>query len=211
VERLTGAGDGQLPEAVRRLVACLDRITISDWTREHERMFGHAVQGSSPPYELEYGEEHSHRQPQELGDIAAFYHAFGVRAHPAAHERVDSVVAECDFMQWLLYKQACALDEDQPEAAGVCEAAARRFLAEHLGQWAPAFALRLLRASGGVLAEVAEALLAWIVSECARAQVPAGSRDLPLRASSERDIVTCTALCGGPPTESSHGSCGPSR
>ena len=185
---------GSLPDAVRRLVTALGVVSMTEWTHEHERVFGHSVQSAAPPYELEYGEEHSHRQPQELGDIAAFYQAFGLRASLASHERVDHIVTECEFLQYLLYKQACALDEASQERADVCEAAARRFLSDHLGRWGPAFCLRLLRAAEqGVLGAVAEAALAWLVQDCQHLGIPAGSRDLPLRLPKERDEVGCAA------------------
>lgn len=196
VEILRKEGGGPLPEAVRRLATALDAVSITEWAQDYERVFGHSVQSAAPPYELEYGEEHSHRQPQELGDIAAFYQAFGLRVSSASHERVDHIVTECEFMQYLLYKQACALDEGSQERSDVCEAAARRFLADHLGCWGPAFCLRLSRAAAqGILGAVAEATLAWLVQDCQRLGISAGSRDLPLRLPKERDEVGCAAAC----------------
>jgi TorA maturation chaperone TorD len=194
VEMLGKEDGGPLPEAVRRLVAALDTVSIPEWAQEHERVFGHSVQSTAPPYELEYGEEHSHRQPQELGDIAAFYQAFGLRPSPASHERVDHVVTECEFMHYLLYKQAVALDDDKPDQAAVCESAAKQFLADHLGNWGPAFALRLSRCAGLELMRLsAEFLIAWLRLECERMGVAPGALDLSLRAPKENDGVGCAA------------------
>jgi TorA maturation chaperone TorD len=192
LERL--GSNGRTSEQARRLLKMLDAATPPDLTREHERTFGHAVQGAAPPYELEYGEEHSHRQPQELGDIAAFYAAFGLTIATSAHERVDHVEAECEFLHYLLYKQACAIDEDADEPAQVCKEAIRRFLADHLGRWGPAFALRLTRVAGDDwLSVVGELLLEWLSQECARMDVPLGSCDLPLRSPKEQDAIGCAA------------------
>src|SRR3989338_5263581 len=191
--------DERLLETARRLAASLERADMPELTRQHERTFGYAVQGGSPPYELENGEEHSHRQPQELSDSAAFYTAFGLLSTAGLHERVDHVSAECEFLHVLCYKQACAVDEEDEEGAHVCEEAVRRFLADHLGRWAPAFALRLTRAAtGGVLTAVGELLLGWMAQECARAQVPLGSGDLPLRSPKEQDAgcAACTLSPG---------------
>ncbi len=192
---LTGDGGGhEVREASARVAARLASVSVEEWTRQHERVFGHSVQGAAPAYELEYGEEHSHRQPQELGDIAAFYQAFGLRASAEAHERVDHIVAECEFLQYLLYKQACALDEGQEEHAEVCAAAARQFLADHLGRWGPAFALRLARAAGeGLLGAAAELTMAWLTWDCAATDVAAGPRDLPLRLPQEQEEVARAA------------------
>ena len=186
--------DGRLSDQARRLLKAVDAATLPDLTRQHERTFGHAVQGAAPPYELEYGEEHSHRQPQELGDIAAFYQAFGLRVAFASHERVDHVGTECEFLHYLLYKQACAVDADAHEQAEVCGDAGRRFLADHLGRWGPAFALRLTRtAADEWLGMVGELLLEWLSQECARMDVPLGSCELPLRSPKEQDAVGCAA------------------
>ena len=194
IEWLQGDRSAGLVASCRRLVTAVGAVSMTEWTREYERIFGHSVQSAAPPYELEYGEAHSHRQPQELGDIAAFYQAFGLRVASASHERVDHIVTECEFLQCLLYKQACALDEEAEEHANVCEAAARQFLADHLGRWGPAFALRLSRVAGeSLLGTVAEVTLAWLMQDCEHMHVPAGSRDLPLRLPKERDEVGCAA------------------
>ena len=182
--------------ATRRMADAVDLISLSELAEQHDRIFGHAVESQAPPYELEYGEEHSHRQPQELGDIAAFYQAFGLQVSAAAHERVDHLVTECEFLQFLLYKQAYALDEGQAEHAAICEEAARQFLADHLGRWALAFALRLKRAAGeNALGAVAQLVFEWILQECARTQVAAGPQDLPLRLPKEPDDTGCVG-CG---------------
>ena len=199
VEVLVGDEGEVLRDAIRHLVAQLDAVSVSEWAQEHQRIFGHSVQSAAPLYELEYGEEHSHRQPQELGDIAAFYQAFGLRVSSASHERVDHVVTECEFMQYLLYKHACALDEASQERAEVCAAAARQFLADHLGCWGPAFCLRLSRAAAqGIVGAVAEATLAWLVQDCQRLGISAGSRDVPLRSPKEQEVgcAACTLSPG---------------
>ena len=186
--------DGRLVESAGRLMKMLDTAALPDLIRQHERIYGHAVQGAAPPYELEYGEEHSHRQPQELSDIAAFYAAFGLRSAASTHERVDHIGTECEFLHYLLYKRACALDEDADEPAQVCEQATRRFLADHLGRWGPAFALRLARVAGdGWLGLAGDMLLEWLSQECARMDVSLGSSDLPLRSPKEQDAAGCAA------------------
>src|SRR3989338_10442586 len=41
--------DTRLLEAARRLAQALDATSIPELTRQHERTFGYAVQGGSPP------------------------------------------------------------------------------------------------------------------------------------------------------------------
>src|SRR3989338_3141808 len=57
----------------------LNGTNVSERASAFDRCFGHTANAAVPVYELEYGEEHSHREPQELGDISAFYQAFGLR------------------------------------------------------------------------------------------------------------------------------------
>ena len=190
MEHLSSADS--LVASTRKMVDAFDHVSLSALSEQHDRIFGHAVESQAPPYELEYGEEHSHRQPQELGDIAAFYQAFGLQVRAAAHERVDHLVTQCEFLQFLLYKQACALDEGETEHAATCEAATRQFLADHLGRWAPAFALRLSRAAGdSILGAVAQVLFEWTLEDCARLHVTTGPKDIPLRLPKEADDASC--------------------
>jgi TorA maturation chaperone TorD len=176
-----------LPLSAHRLKKELETASVEEWAKECDRIFGHSAHGAAPPYELEYGEEHSCRQPQELGDIAAFYHAFGLRPAGASHERADHIATECEFMQVLLYKQA-----------ELCEAAARRFLAEHLGRWGAAFALRLARvARKGVLEAVACLTLEWLADECERIGVAAGPREMPLHRPVEQAQTACGTCAQG--------------
>ncbi len=189
-----GRNRAGLVQAVERLVLELDSVAVEAWARQYEQVFGHSVRGTAPAYELEYGEEHEYRQPQSLSDISAFYQAFGLRVSSKVRERADHIVTECEFLQVALYKQACALDEGREEEAQTCEAAVRRFLADHLGRWGPAFSLRLSRAAGpGIFRRIADAALAWLVEECARMQVPAGSMEFPLRLPKEGDGMDCAA------------------
>lgn len=190
-----------------RLAQALKGAAIPAWTRQYEQIIGHSVQSAAPPYELEYGEPHSHRQPQELGDIAAFYQAFGLQNAPQAHERADHIATECEFMQFLLYKHAVALEDGHVEGAATCEQAARRFFQDHLGRWGAAFASRLSRAAGGgVLEVVAEALSDWLQQEGMRLGVGIGPREMPLRQWQEPDIAC--AGCAMQPQEGPDGSCG---
>ena len=44
---------GARPEALgREVVRLLDETKFPGWVRGHEQVFGHAVQGTSPPYEF---------------------------------------------------------------------------------------------------------------------------------------------------------------
>src|SRR5262249_18470992 len=77
------------------------------------------------------------------------------------------------------YAHEHQLDEDQ---RALCRDAQRKFLREHLGRWSPAFARRLARAAPDeALGALAEFLHEFIVAECSRFGLTAGSQDLLLR------------------------------
>lgn len=75
-----------------------------------------------------------------LADIAGFYSAFGLAA---AGERPDHIVAELEFMSFLLLSEATARSQDDAERSEIAADAARMFLRDHLGIWVTAWASRL--------------------------------------------------------------------
>jgi TorA maturation chaperone TorD len=188
--------EDQLIDFMDLLVGELDRIDLAKWAAGYEECFSHTAHGLISSYELEYGEEHSHRQPQQLGDIAAFYQAFGLKINANSHERVDHISVECGFMHFLGFKEAYALEQDGPEKAEICRKSSDRFLSEHLGQWAPSFAFRLSKYSReGLMRRLADFTLAFIVQDCEARGIAPGAKDLPIRSVIEKmdsGCVTCS-------------------
>lgn len=130
---------GPLCEALRAPRAALER--------DHQRVFGLVVSKECPPYEVQYcPQTFSVYRSQLLADIAGFYHAFGVTTGRDAPERVDHLACELEFLAWLVAKERYAraqVGEGWLERAQVCRDAQRRFVAEHLAWWVPAFARAL--------------------------------------------------------------------
>lgn len=187
-----------LAQAAETLIRRLEKASLAEWRGEHEQIFGHTARGAVPAYELEYGEEHSYREPQELGDIAAFYQAFGLRVADAVHERVDHVAVECEFLRFLTFKEAYALQHDGLEKAGICREAQMLFLKDHLGRWLPVFTLRLRKkAPEGLHGAIADFAFAFILLECKNLGIAPGPRDLPLRALEVPEEISCAACPAG--------------
>ena len=67
-----------------------------------------------------------------LGDVAAFYRAFGFDPSLELAESPDHVALETSFAAWLCLKEAYARSERRTEAAEVCAAALAAFRREHL-------------------------------------------------------------------------------
>lgn len=186
-----------LEAAAHQLAQALTPDAFESYSDTHRVCFGHAARGSCPLNEIEYGDIKADGlfQPHRLADLAAFYRAFGLDVADDATERQDHICLELEFMTVLAAKEAYALEHqlDAGELA-LCRDAEKKFLREHLGRWTPGFARRLARmADGTPLAALADFTRAFIESECARFQVPAGSEDLLLRPVDEAAESLCAS------------------
>ena len=167
----------------------------------HRRLFGHTARGEVPAYETEYGNEALFQQPQELSDLAGFMSAFGLALRREAHERIDHVSCECEFLAFLAYKEAYALDAGDEEMRAATVRAATLFLRDHLGRIAPAFARRVAKVdAGGVYAALADLLCALVAHDCRRLEVPIGPDGLGPRPdpATVAAPMGCAAECDAP-------------
>lgn len=193
VDTLAVQDSSKLRRLLDGVLLMFKNTTFEDWVNEYEKLLGHTVNGMAPAYELEYGEEHTHRQPQQLADITAFYNAFGLQLSSRSHERADHASVESEFMYFLLYKEAIASQDGQKEKAEICSEASRRFLSEHLGYWFPAFALRVSKHSEGFLKRVANFASEFVIWDCLRLNIKPGPEDLPIRAVQEKIETGCVS------------------
>ncbi len=132
-------------EEVRGLFAA---TAIETLQRDYRRIVGHTMSKECPLYETQFGVAQVFQQVHELGDIQGFYKAFGVDTSDVERERCDHVSVEMEFMHFLLYKQAYALENHGDEKAQICVDAQKKFLKEHIGKWVPLFAVLFGRKAG---------------------------------------------------------------
>ena len=161
------------PQALRpsleALRASAEDLDLSNLQSEHRRVFGHIESSPCPQYETRYGTRHLFQQTQQLADIAGFYRAFGLDLSKEAHERPDHLAIELEFLHFLCFKEAYALQHHGPEQAELCRDAERKFLTDHLLHWAPSFAKRLQEtAGGGWYGQLGAFLAAFLSTEEAR-------------------------------------------
>lgn len=130
------------------LKRCLEEVqtlygatSIETLQKIYQRIVGHTISKECPLYETQYGAAHVFQQVHELGDIQGFYKAFGLDISDEERERCDHVSVELEFMHFLLYKQAYALENHGEEKAQICVDAQKKFLKEHVGKWVPLFAV----------------------------------------------------------------------
>jgi len=183
---------GALLERVRDR---LEAATPDEIEARYVELFGHTVRGACPPYETEYGETRGATHvPHDLSRLATFYGAFGLRASQQSHERVDHVASECEFMQFLAYKQAAAEEAGDDRLVEATEKAEHVFLSAHLGRWALAFYRRVADCDpGGVYEAIARLGVAFVKADCERVGADAGSDRLRLitRSETRDDVFDC--------------------
>lgn len=108
-------------------------------------VFGHSISKDCPPYENEYTTNSDVTfRSQRLADIAGFYRAFGLDRSASAHDRVDHLSFEAEFVEILIARELYAIENGLGDSArDVCRSAQRSFFVEHLGWWLPAFGVKL--------------------------------------------------------------------
>jgi TorA maturation chaperone TorD len=152
-------------EALGRFAAAARDTDPAGAAGEHVFLFDRAAR--CPPYEGAWGDA-----PQLAGksallaDVAGFYAAFGLAPAAARPDMEDHVAAECEFMSALAVKEGYALAEGHLEGREVTRRAEARFLADHLGRWAEAFAGALREATPlPYYRALADLLEAWVRAE----------------------------------------------
>jgi DMSO reductase family type II enzyme chaperone len=178
------------------------RDGVDDIEDSFQRLFGHTARGAVSPYETEYGEDSLFLPAQEMSDLAAFYRALGLTVNAAAHERLDHIACQCEFLLVLARKEAYALERDDAAMAEAAGRAARLFLRDHLGRWAPAFAGKLARTDpDGFYGALGDLCGAFVSQECARLGVAIGPEFLRLRSPLLADAPMACAPAAEPPSQ----------
>jgi len=192
------AADGPALVPLVRALAVEPAPTLDALAAAYGHLFGHTARGEAPPYETEYGEDSIWEPQREMSDLGAFFGAFGLRIHPDARERPDHVACECEFLLVLARKEAYALSRgDEPMREATCRAA-RLFLRDHLGRWAPTLGTQLGRLDPhGFYGALGRLLAAFVAAECRRAGVTAGPEFLRLRSAAPDDTpMACGPIAG---------------
>lgn len=194
------------PDALRKILEALgvdgnvifSNVTKKQCISEFPKLFSHNLTPDSPPYETQYGVSHIFLQSQQLADIAGFYKAFGLRLDEKAHERVDHLAVELEFLAFLSLKEAHALEGQKAAQVDICRDAQRKFLKDHLGRWLPAFGDCIKRKlPEGAYTKVTQALVLFVAWECRRL----GVAPSPLRfheSSQDQAPIESGFSCGGP-------------
>ncbi len=193
---LDPTGEYRLSDLAYALAKTQDRGDLKEVAQAYAALFGHTTRGVVPPYETEYGSDAPFLQPQEFSDIAGFFRAFGLVLDPEAHERIDHVSCQCEFMAFLCQKEAYARTQDDAEMLEETRKGQRLLLRDHLGRFARTFGRRVARQDPlGLYGALGNLCIAFIEMECVVLDLPVGPDALQLRAPVEDDSPMACATC----------------
>jgi TorA maturation chaperone TorD len=148
---LAEIGNGKLSEPFNNIENELQSTTLDALLEEYLSTFGSAtVAVDCPAYEMYFGRSHIFQQSHELADISGFYRAFGLEvSKDDTANRWDHIAVELEFLHFLTYKQAYAMENHGDEEQKACLAAKKKFLNAHIGVWIQAFSKAVERKSPG--------------------------------------------------------------
>jgi len=138
---LAEIGDSKLSESFDHVKKGLQHSTLDALLDEYRYTFGSTtVATDCPPYEMYFSGSHIFQQTQDLADISGFYRAFGLEvSKDDTANRWDHVAVELEFLHFLTYKQAYAIENHGDKEQESCLTAKKKFLNAHIGRWIKAF------------------------------------------------------------------------
>lgn len=160
-----GPSGGELQRSLSELASAARGTTPEDLQDQYVAAFGHVTLPDCPLYETACGIGDPFQQSQALADIAGFYRAFGLEMAEGAAERVDHLAVELEFMHYLAYREAYALEHHGRDRARLIREAQRRFLQDHLERWGPVVARAVAARADGVLGAAARLLERFLAAE----------------------------------------------
>ena len=138
---LRGCGNGELSTPFRSVQDEIKNITMDAMYKEYLHLFGNAtVAMDCPPYEMYFSGSHVYQQTQDLADISGFYKAFGLEVlKDDTTNRWDHIAVELEFLHFLTYKLAYAIENHGEKELEACATGKKKFLNAHIGKWIQAF------------------------------------------------------------------------
>ncbi len=150
VESCLGKNENdELLETFRHLQEGLQDANVDTLMEGYRDTFGGAtVSVDCPPFEMYFSGSHIWQQTQDLADISGFYKAYGLEvSEEGVAIRWDHISVELEFLHFLTYKLAYAIENHGEEEQELCLAAKKKFLNAHIGIWVHAFSKAVWRKS----------------------------------------------------------------
>ena len=141
-------GNGELSETFNELQEGLKNADVETLAQGYRETFGGAtVAMDCPPYEMYFSGSHIWQQTQDLSDISGFYKAYGIEIEEdkTSSRRWDHIAVELEFLHFLTYKLAYAIENCSEEEQESCLSAKKKFLYAHIGRWIKAFSVSVVK------------------------------------------------------------------
>ncbi len=183
-----------LAPPLRALAAACADAEAGALEREYHLLFTTRMLAS--PNESTY---HRTARGAVLGDIAAFYEAFGLRLLPS-QGAADALRNELLFLSWMSLKEWRAEQRGLAEPLAITRDATRRFIEDHPARWIAAFVDRLLSATTTRFYIQTAGLLMAVMNEVTSEFGISGVEPLgPAGQPAEPDTIPCPAsgACAG--------------
>jgi len=188
--------DAESGEGLREALRGVD-VPLEEMRAAYTAVFTLTVSADCPDYETAYDSRDVFQQAHAMADIAGFYRAYGLQAGGLEYQRPDHISTELEFMSFLAFKEAYAIEHCGQHEVEVTREAQSLFLRDHVGCWGPAFGRRVQARAGGddsFYAAVGGLLTDWLIDECDQLNVtPARSMEEPQLDWPEPDDGACGA------------------
>jgi len=141
------SGNSEMLEAFELLKKALEDNDVENLEWGYRATFGGAtVAMDCPPYEMYYSGSQIWQQTQDLADISGMYKAYGIQMEEdSTTSRWDHVAVQLEFLHFLTYKLAYAIENHSEEEQESCLSGKKKFLYAHIGRWIKAFSTSVVK------------------------------------------------------------------
>jgi len=117
-------------------------LDYDDLSAEYIRLFDVGTLGGKPPCTLYGGEYPERARLDVMEELVRFYGYFGLKLPEGDRELPDHITVELEFMHYLAYREALALETGNDPMS--YRRAQADFIRRHLGTWVPMMRQKLL-------------------------------------------------------------------
>ncbi len=144
---ISTGGNSEMLEVFELLKKSLEGNDVENLGWGYRTTFGGAtVAMDCPPYEMYYSGSQIWQQTQDLADISGIYKAYGIEMEEdSTTSRWDHVAVELEFLHFLTYKLAYAIENHSEEEQESCISGKKKFLYAHIGRWIKAFSTSVVK------------------------------------------------------------------
>ncbi len=144
---ISTGGNSEMLGVFELLQKSLEGNDVENLEWGYRATFGGAtVAMDCPPYEMYYSGSQIWQQTQDLADISGMYKAYGIEMEEdSTTSRWDHVAVQMEFLHFMTYKLAYAIENHSEEEQESCIAGKKKFLYAHIGRWIKAFSTSVVK------------------------------------------------------------------